>query len=98
MLQEGANFKRHRLERIAQTYKVVTAFDWCCSEGVVGTCRLQEERERVTARRRRRFERISPDMEYGIESKRVAPSGRCCIEGVVGTRKLIRKSISSSDH
>ena len=50
VLQEGANFKRHRLKRIAQTYKVVTAFDWCCSEGVVGTCRLQEERERVTAR------------------------------------------------
>ena len=58
VLQEGASFKRHRLERIAQTYKVVTALDWCCSEGVVGTCRLQEERERVTALKRRCFERI----------------------------------------
>ena len=63
VLQEGANFKRHRLERIAQTYKVVTAFDWCYSEGVVGTCRLQEERERVTARKRCCFERINSDME-----------------------------------
>ena len=96
MLQEGANFKRHRLERIAQTYKVVTAFDWCCSEGVVGTCRLQEERERVTARKRCCFERINSDMENGIESKRVAASGRCCIKGVVGTRKLIRSRLLKS--
>ena len=87
MLQEGASFKRHRLERIAQTYKVVTALDWCCFEGVVGACSLQEERERVTARKRRCLEGIGSDMENGIVSKRVAASGRCCIKGVVGMRK-----------
>ena len=69
VLQEGANFKRHRLERIAQTYKVVTALDWCCSEGVVGTCRLQEERERVTALKRHRFKRI-------VQTCRIVSKGR----------------------